>query len=200
MFLATAAPLVAAPTDFGPEVSVVRSDAITLKPNQARHFAGFLKQQSYFGAFYVNDTVDFSFHVKGFSDLNLARQAALKGCQVVSKGQGTCRAYGEMLPRGMAPDTREASGLGSGARATFLGAYQKKQRAEGYGAYAISPAYQAGMSFGWADEAEARATAISYCEAEVAQALTGLNIEGRAWAKSKGLTRCKVVDVTTPAE
>lgn len=200
MVLAAVAPLVAAPTDFGPEISVVRSEAITLKPKQARHFAGFLKQQSYFGAFYVNDTIDFSFHVKGFSDLSLARQAALKGCQIVSKGQGTCRAYGEMLPRGMAPETREAPGLGTGVRATFREAYQEKQRADGYGAFAIPTAYQAGMSFGWAGEAEARATAISSCEAEVAQVLTGLNIEGRAWAKSKGLTRCQVVDVTAPAE
>ena len=195
-----AAQLAAAPKDFGPEISVIRSDAITLKPKQARHFAGFLKRKNYFAAFYVNDAVDEAFSVWGFADLNLARQAALKGCQEVSKGQGTCRAYSEMLPKGMAPSTKSAFGLGKGNREVFLGAYQEAQKAEGYGAFAISPAYQFGYSFGWVNEAEARATAVSYCEAGVAEALAGLNIEGRAWARSKGLTRCKVVDVTRPAE
>lgn len=195
-----AAPLLAAPTDFGSGVTVVRSGVISLQPDQAWHFAEFLKSRSYFGAFYVNDTVDQAFYVQGFSNLGLARQSALKGCQILSKGQGKCRAYGEMLPKGMSFARAEAAGLGAGVREAFIGDYQSRQKSDGFGAFAMSSASQYGVSFGWENEAEARATAISYCEAEVAKVLASLNIEGRAWVTSKGLTECRVVDVARPQE
>jgi len=89
---------------------------------------------------------------------------------MVSKGIGECIAYGEMLPTDMSCNQHQASGLGQKTRALFLGEYQKQQTQTGYGAFAISGAYNSGSSFNWERAAEARDTALSFCESDFAKA------------------------------
>lgn len=103
------------------------------------------------------------------------------------------------VPKGVDPNGRDVRGLGLWALRDF-GTYTTKQVADGYGAFAVSVSAHQGYAHGWQNEAEARATAIAFCQAAVARDLTTLGIEGRTFARAKGYDECRVIDVTRPAE
>lgn len=191
-------PASAGPTDFGPKAKVGHVQGVQLRPSQKSHYQQFRKQKNYFGAFYINTELDKSFSVRGFHDLAIARRAALKGCEEVSKGQGTCQAYGEVLPANMPFDQRQAAGMGQKTREVFLGEYPDKQTQTGFGAFAISGAYNYGLSYNWENAEEAREAALGYCNSGVAKAMAGLNIASRDWARRNGLTSCRIVDLYHP--
>ena len=76
--------------------------------------------------------------------------------------------------------------------------YPREQKPGKYGAFALNKAYGYGVSFGGQSAEEAREAALAYCDIASAHALAPLGIEGRNWAKSRGLDKCTVVDVHTP--
>ena len=179
----------------GNRVGVVQGVALT--SDQRSSFRDFKRGSGYFGAFYIDRSSDVSFWWQEAHNLETAKAGALKGCQVVANSKN-CVLYAVLLPKGMDLNTRQAGGLSQEAYTEYTGSYKSNQIEGRYGAIAISGASEVGVSWNWANEAEARATAIAYCEKEVAAELAELNIEGRAWVKQRNLHNCSVVEVTGP--
>lgn len=178
---------------FGNEAKTGHVEGVSLLPLQKSGYLKFRRSGGYFGAIYVNTETDAGFYVSGFHDLAKAHSAAKKGCSEFSRGEGTCVLYAVTLPKEMPFDTVTAAGMGQESYQAYMNKYLANKET-GHRAFAISGASQYGLSYGWDDAAEARETALAYCEAAVAKELAGLNIEGRRWAKAHGLTKCRIVD------
>lgn len=194
--LTLAAPAHAQPQTFGKATILAKVEDQKLSKEQKQGFNNFRKNKTYFGAYYVSLDGTEGFFVKNFNSLEIAKRAAKKGCEIVSMGSN-CRLYAVMVPKGIDPNG-DAEGLGAEASRAFALDYPAQQIAGTHGAFAISRAAVFGYSFGWDSRAEARATAVSYCQAGVAKLLAKLTIEGRKWAQSQGYTTCVVVDEIGP--
>jgi hypothetical protein len=198
--LAPALPVMADTPISTAKATIGKDPAATLLPIQKRIFTDFRSERSHFGAYARNIAEDTSYWVRNFSDLGKARAAALKGCDVLSTSgvKGKCTIYAVMVPKGMDVSTTNARQLGREAAQVFTGSYRSKQVEGRYGAFASSPSSAYGTSWNWPNAAEARATALAYCEANALIDLASLNIEGRTWAKRNGLATCDIVDVFGP--
>lgn len=191
----TASASAADPVLFGDGHRVGVVQGVEVSSDQRSSFRDFKRETGYFGAFYIDRSSDYSFWVQNFHNLGTAKDVGLKGCQIVSGG-GNCALYAVVVPKGMDLATPTAQGLSQEAYSEYTGAYRTRQTEGRYGAIAVSGAAEVGVSWNWQNEAEARATAIAYCEKEVAAELAELNIEGRAWVKRRGLDTCRVVEST----
>lgn len=132
-----------------------------------------------------------------FHIFNTAKAGARKYCETASGGK-RCTLYAVTYPQGMDPNATGLAGFSQSAAKDFKSRYKREQQMGKYGAYALNGAYGYGISFGWTSAAEARKAAISYCNADSAQALAPLGIEGRKWAIKRGLEKCRVVHAHTP--
>lgn len=192
-----ALPLVAEqPRVYGPEHTYASVADVTLTREQRRHYNEFKNRKAYFGAFYAAAEGDGSFYTYSYHNLNTAKAVAKRGCEAYA--QGPCTFYGVAVPEGVDPNETFASGLGAITAHDLQGVYRDMQTTTGYGAFAISGAGDHGYSHDWPNMAEARATALAYCEAEVAEEMTNIRIEDRRWARANGLTTCRVIDTYTP--
>ncbi len=184
------------PKVFGPKHTYATVEDVTLTRAQRSHYNQFRNRKAYFGAFYAAAEGDFSFYTYSYHNLNTAKAVAKRGCEAYV--QGPCNFYGVAVPEGVDPNSTTVGGLGAITAHDFQGVYRDKQTSTGYGAFAISGAGDHGYSHGWPNMAEARATAIAYCELEVAEEMTNVRIKDRAWARANGLTTCRVIDTYTP--
>lgn len=193
---ATAQALEAIPT-YGTSSVVGVVPDLALSPVQKRGLREFRRTKSYFGALYVSKDGKAYQHFINFHDLARAKQATKAGCEIVSGGN-PCVLAAVSVPKGVDPNSKKAHGL-SRFGLHDLKKYRKSQRAGTYGAFALSSSAHQGYSFGWPNEAEARAAAIAFCDASVAQDFAYLGIKGRKYARANGFDKCHVVD-TTPAQ
>ncbi|MEP5729271.1 MAG: hypothetical protein ABJL67_07830 [Sulfitobacter sp.] len=186
-----------APTVYGKKNVFARVEAVTLTSAQKSHYRNFRREDAYFGAFYVTSSGDGSYYTYGYHDLSLAKAIAKRGCEAIH--QGPCTFFAVAVPEGVDPNATQASGLGAVSALDYNGIYRDRQTTDGYGAFAVSGSAHHGYSFDWPNAAEARAAAIAFCEVEVAKALTEVRIIDREWAKSNGLTTCRIIDSYAPA-
>lgn len=182
---------------FGNKVRLVKTSTVKLTKKQKIGLSDFRRNKAYFGAFYINTAEDTGYWVRNFHVLENAKKAAKTGCRYYSKiSKDTCVLYALILPRDMDPATKNAAGLSQGSLKFFEGKYRKKQaRAkQPYGAFAINGANNSGAAWGKETAAEARSTALAWCEAGAARLKAQLNIFGRKWAEKSGMDRCRIVD------
>jgi hypothetical protein len=201
-FLALCAVLLGGPVAsevkiFGNAVALAKVPGIELSRKQQRHFNEFKAKKSYFGAFYAAPGTDYSFWTRNFHSLNSAKMGAKKGCELGAK-VAKCSLVAVLFPKGMDPNGNGLAGLGQRAGKEFASTYVKKQKKGKFGAFAINGASDHGFSYGWVSAAEANAAAIEFCNVGSAQALARLGIEGRKWARSNGLDKCRVIDTHSP--
>jgi len=195
MCLGAALPASAQMQDFGPGGKIGRvSGAAELGGEARRGYQNFRREVGYFGAFATSPSQGAFFWVRNFFDAGTARAAALKGCEVLSE-QDDCELYAVMMPESLPIGQQAASGLSQSARDAMATEYREGQDSGEFYAFAISGANQWGYARGWATEAAARDTALSFCQRSVARDMPELRPEGRAWVKARGMDRCRVIDV-----
>lgn len=194
--LLTTAPAQAEPTLFIGKARLGTVQGMELTPAQRSVFRNFRAAKSYFGAFYIRPGTDFSGNTLNFHSLDAARSAARQICETTAGAP--CTLYAVTYPAGTDPNTPGLSGLSQPAQEDFRGPYQTQQIDGKFGAFAINGANGYGYAFGWENAAEARASAIEFCNADSSQTLAHVTIEGRKWARERDLHICRVVDVHTP--
>ncbi len=182
---------------FGNAVSMATLPGIKLSRIQRSSLKQYRSKKSYFGAFYVVQGTDLGFWTRNFHDFDIAKSAAKKGCEIVSKG-GKCELYALVYPKGLDPNAKGARGTSQIAAKTLNRRYPKEQKTGKYGAFALNKAFGFGYSFGWDTEAEAKAAALEYCKVDSSKALAPLGIEARKWARQRGLEKCQIIDTHTP--
>ncbi len=188
---------------FDKSIRIIKVSDIKLSRDQKNNLRGFRNTKRYFGAFAINPQSDISFWTRDFSSLNAAKKSALKGCEIYSKNDENdnpadtkkCLLHTISVPKGISVNDDNAMGLSSSALKSFNGRYQSKQKANKFGAFAHNQGPNFGMSWNYKSEAEARETALSYCEAGVARDRTQFDSEARAFAKSTGFDKCEIVHV-----
>jgi hypothetical protein len=181
---------------FGKKVSIGTVPDLALSPIQKEGLRGFRNMKAYFGALYVSRDGTSYQHFVNWHDLDKVKVAARKGCEIASLGN-PCVLAAVSVPKGMDPNGENARGLGSWAQRD-LAVYRKRQVDGRYGAFAVSGSAHQGFSNDWVNEAEARDTALAFCEAAVANDLTTLGIEGRAFARAQGYDTCEIIEATGP--
>lgn len=182
---------------FGPAVTVGVVQGLTLSPAQKEGLRHFKRQKSYFGAMYVSQDGKSYQHYFNWHSLKRVKQATRQSCEQLS--QDTCVLAAVSVPKGLDPNMPDLTGFGSSAAREMID-YRTQQVAGTYGAFAVSGSAHEGYSYGWDSEAEARATAIAYCQIGVVKDLAPLGIEGRKFAVKQGYNICRVTHITTPAK
>lgn len=190
-------PVSADPTVFGKRSDLFVASKEKLNPKSQKHYSKFKNGKSYFGAFYFSPQAGQSYFVKNFHDLRAAKLAAKNGCRLLS-GKANCILYAVSVPKGIDPNGKATKGLGHAAGSYFKGGFKKEQIAGKYGAFAISGGAEFGATWGWVSAKEARASAIAYCETDLAKQMAVFDIKTRNWFKSSGLAKCRVVHTTGP--
>ena len=170
---------------------------IQLSRIQRNSFKAYRSNKAYFGAFYVVPGTDHGFWTRNFHDFDLAKSAAKKGCEIISKG-GDCQLYALLYPKGIDPNARGVKGMSRGASKDLGGRYLRSQKKGKYGAFALNKAYGYGVSFGWDSKEEAQEAALEFCKVSSSKALAPLGIEARKWARQRGLEKCTTISVHTP--
>lgn len=196
-FAVTMSPAHAQTTHFGNAVRIATVPDIELSRVQRESFRQYRSKKAYFGAFYVVEGTDHGFWTREFHSFDLAKAAAKKGCEIISKG-GNCKLYALLYPDGVDPHKKGIEGFGRQASKSFKTRYKREQKKGKYGAFALNKAYGYGVSFGWNSAKEARAAAIEYCKISSTNALAPLGIEARKWARARGMEKCTVVDTHSP--
>lgn len=197
LVISSVTPVQAETRQFGNAVSMATVPDIKLSRKQRDSFKAYRSKKSYFGAFYVVQGTDHGFWTRNFHNFDLAKAAAKKGCEIVSKG-GKCELYALLYPKGIDPNAQGLHGLSQTAAKALNGRYPREQKAGKYGAFALNKAYGFGVSFGWNSEAEAKEAALEFCKVASSQALAPLGIEARKWARGRGLEKCRIIDVHSP--
>ncbi|QUJ75129.1 hypothetical protein KDD17_08800 [Sulfitobacter albidus] len=195
-------PVLAQPTDFGQGTQVGRVEGIgPLTPEMARVYRSFRREARYFAAMAVNMDSGVAFWIQNFHDAGRARAGALEGCDVISLRKPGCAIYAVAMPESLPIAQSRATGLSEEAADALATVYTERRIPGTYAAFAIS-----GIShFGYADaeltEADARDTAIAYCNRGLAADMAELGPDGRRFARARGWDKCRVIDVqfTPPA-
>lgn len=191
------------PVVYGVKTKVARLFEHELGRDQTRSWQQFKRACCYFGAYAINTETDHGGFAQGFNSLKTAIDAAEVSCREVSKAEKVnpkaCRLYAYSVPAEISATDRLASGLGIPARDGFLKMYQKKQTKTGYGAFAIGPARGWGASWNWPSKADAEATAIAQCQADIAIMVADIGPPAPQWVKAKGFDKCRIVHETAPA-
>lgn len=190
-------PAHAEPRDFGHAVKLAKVPGIELSRKQRESFRAYRSKRAYFGAFYVVPGTDDGFWTRNFHDFDVAKAAAKKGCEIVSKG-GDCQLYALLYPAGIDPNAQGVKGMSHHAAKDLRTRYKREQKKGKYGAFALNKAFGFGVSFGWNTAQEAREAAIAYCKVASSKALAPLGIEARKWSNARGLERCTVINTHTP--
>lgn len=186
------------------KTNVARVLEYKLGPEQKRAWRDFSRSCCYFGAYAINTERDLGFFVQGFNSRKMAISAAETGCAEFSRSEGAnpkaCRLYAFTVPTEVDVKDAAAAGLGVPAREGFIKLYQKNQSKTGYGAFAIASGRGWGASWDWPTRAEAKATAIAYCEADVAQTMAEIGPKAKDWVGKTGAGKCRVVHETAPQQ
>jgi len=177
-------------------VSVGVAPNLNLSPIQRRGLREFRRARSYFGALYVSTDGTSYQHFINWHDLDGAKFAARNGCEIVSEGV-PCVLAAVSVPKGVDPNGSSTKALSSSAQGD-LKRYRSRQVQGRYGAFAVSNSAHQGYSHNWVSEAEARGAAKAFCDSAVARDLTTLGNEGRAIARKRGFTTCRVIATTGP--
>jgi hypothetical protein len=189
---------------FDKKTNVARVLEHKLGPDQSRTWRAFARACCYFGAYAINTESDLGFFVQGFNSRKMAISAAEAGCAEFSRSEGAnpkaCRLYAFTVPAELDVKDAAAAGLGVPAREGFTKLYQKNQLKTGYGAFAMASGRGWGASWDWPTRAEAQATAIAYCEADVAQTVAEIGPKAKEWISKTGAGKCRVVHETAPQE
>jgi hypothetical protein len=180
---------------FNPAASIGVAQGLELSPIQKKGLRHFRRQNSYFGALYVSKNGTSFQSFINWHSLDRVKQAARKGCEVISKD--TCVLAAVSVPKGLDPNAKNLHGLGSWA-AHDIKDYKNRQVEGGYGAFAVSGSAHQGYSHNWPNEAEAREAALAYCKIGVVKDLAPLGIEGRKFSHDHGYDKCHVIHVTHP--
>ncbi|UWR23599.1 hypothetical protein [Sulfitobacter sp. S190] len=180
-------------TTYGFDVVFARNPDVTLSEFQEKGLRKFREMDAYFGALFVSEDGNAYQHFVNWHDLTLVKQAARKGCEMISRGS-PCYLSTVSVPAGYDPNGPTEPGLGLWALRDWQNEYLPKQESGSFGAFAVSNSAHQGYSHGWFSAEEAREAAIAYCKAAVAQDLAGLGIEGRAYALARGFDRCTIID------
>ncbi len=193
--------IAAGPTDFGPGTQVGRVSGLPELPHSLRKsYAEFRRGMSYFGAYAVHFEEEVFFWVRDFHSAGRARAAALEGCKQLSEQQG-CVIYAVSIPETLPIDQSQADGLGRLASDAFKTVYQENRQPGSYAAFAISGASHYGYANADASAADARDTALAYCQRGVAGDLASIGPRGREFVRNRKWEACRVVDVTfTPKD
>ncbi len=192
-----AGPAISEVKTFGNAVNMAKVPGVELTTGQRKALKNYSRKKAYFGAFYVVPGTDNFFWTRNFHNLDTAKAAAKKGCEIVSEGKA-CKLYALLYPKGTDPNATQLGGLSQRTAKDFNTRYPKRQKNGKFGAFAINGANGYGVSFGWPNAAEANEAAKAYCNAQSARDLASLGIEGRKWAQSKGLDKCRVIDTHSP--
>lgn len=190
-------PVQAQTKHFGNTVRIATVPGIELSRIQRESYRSYRSKKAYFGAFYVVEGTDHGFWTRQFHNFDVAKAAAKKGCEIISKG-GNCKLYALTYPDGVNPNAQGVKGFSHQSGKTFTTRYKRDQKKGKYGAFAVSKANGYGHSFGWKSAKEARAAAIEYCKLSSNKTLAPLGIEARKWARARGMEKCTVVDTHTP--
>ena len=182
---------------FGNTVRIATVPGIKLSRVQRDSYRNYRSKKAYFGAYYVVEGTDHGFWTREFHNFDLAKAAAKKGCELISKG-GDCKLYALVYPDGIDPNAQGVEGFSLPAAKDFKTRYKRSQKKGKYGAFALNKAYGYGVSFGWNSSKEARAAAMEYCKVSSSKALAPLGIEARKWARARGMEKCTVVDTHSP--
>lgn len=183
--------------DFGNAVRLAKVPGIELSRVQRESFRSYRSKKAHFGAFYVVPGTDDGFWTRNFHDFDIAKAAAKKGCEIISKG-GDCQLYALLYPAGVDPNAQGVKGLGLQASKDLKSRYKREQKKGKYGAFALNRAFGYDVSMGWNSTAEAREAALAFCKSSSSQALAPLGIEARKWSIARGLDKCSVIDTHTP--
>lgn len=194
---------------FGKGAQLVVHSQIQLEPPQRRGLSWLRYDMQYFGAMAIVPGTNVWSAFRGFHSWDNAISVAKVGCglQAVSAGENpkACILYASVLPRSLDPTEAASrgygklpSGLGQNAYGAFVGDYQRRQKPNKFGAFAISGFAQDGYSYGLGSETAARDHAIGACEASLAKALIPYPRDLRDFLRHNNLDRCWVVHVHRP--
>lgn len=193
--LIAAPPLAAQPTDFGQGTQIGRVESLPKLPSSLQPlYNTFRNEVRYFAAFAVHFEKEKGFFIQNFHDAGRARAAALEGCRLVAQASG-CVIYAVAMPESLPVDQSKASGLSELAASQFNMEYSEHRDAGTYAAFAISGASHEGYGYNYTTAADAKDTAIAYCQIGVARDMAELGPDARKFARARGWQHCKVVDV-----
>lgn len=197
----SATSLIAEPADFGQGTKIGRVDTLPELPVKLRPmYRKFRSEVRYFSAFAVHFEKQIGFYIQNFHEAGRARAAALEGCRLYAQADG-CVIYAVAMPESLPVDQSRASGLSEHAADDFNTVYRENRKPGTYAAFAISGASHHGYGHDYATAADAKDTALAYCQIGVASDMAELGPEARKFARARGWQNCKVVDVSfTPAE
>lgn len=189
------------PTDFGQGTHVGRVTGLPALPGDLhRLYTRFKREANYFAAMAVHFEKGYGYYIQNFHDAGRARAAALEGCRQGAGAEG-CVIYAVAMPETLPVDQSTARGLSEVAAQSYNSDYRKYRKPGTYAAFAISGASHHGYGSAYATEADARDSAIAYCNVYVAKDMARLGPRARDFTRARGWQTCKVVDVAyTPAK
>lgn len=194
---------------FGPGAKLIYHSTAELRPLQKRGLRWLRGDMQYFGAMAIVPGSGVYAVYRGFHSWRIAVTIALFHCRMEALRAGedpkACVWYASVVPRSLDVDKAVAKGvrglpygLGQNAYKAFVGDYERRQRPNTYGAFAISGFAQDGYSYGFSNAVDAADRAKAQCEASMAKALVPYPREIRDLFREKGLDRCWVVHIHKP--
>lgn len=159
----------------------------------------FRRKARYFGALAANPDTQHVYYVFNFFDIAKAREAALEGCRQISEAKG-CRIYAVAMPQSLPVNQARASGLSEEASITVHGRYQEHRKPGKFSAFAISGSSHFGFANAYDTAADAKDTALAYCNRGVAADMADIGPRGREFARARGYNRCRVIHIEQAPE
>lgn len=190
-----ALPATAEVTDFGQGTQIgTVAGTPELGRDAKRVIRQFNRKARYFGAVAAHPDTQEVFWVYNFHSVSEARAAALKGCAEFAQAEG-CQIYGVAMPESLPLDQSSAIGMGEEAADAFNTVYQEYREPGKYAAFAISGANHYGFGNAYDTAADAKDSALSYCQRGVARDMPEIGPRGREFARARGYDTCRVIDV-----